>query len=64
MNLAIIFAGGSGTRMGSDIPKQFLQLVDRPVLAHTLGIFQSHPVEIIFAGRHFPLIRHYRVFLN
>ena len=43
MNLAIIFAGGSGTRMGSDIPKQFLQLVDRPVLAHTLGIFQSHP---------------------
>lgn len=43
MNIAIIFAGGSGTRMGSVIPKQFLMLGDRPILAHALGIYQAHP---------------------
>ena len=44
MNLAIIFAGGSGVRMGSDIPKQFLELDGKPVLAHTLELFQNHPL--------------------
>ena len=44
MNLAIVFAGGSGVRMGSDIPKQFLELDGKPVLAHTLELFQNHPL--------------------
>ncbi len=43
MNLALVFAGGAGVRMGGDVPKQYLTLGDRPVLAHALGIFQSHP---------------------
>lgn len=43
MNLAIVFAGGSGTRMGASIPKQFLELDGKPVLAHALAIFQDHP---------------------
>ncbi len=43
INIALIFAGGSGTRMGAVIPKQFLMLGDRPVLAHALGIYESHP---------------------
>ena len=30
-------------RMGSDLPKQFLEMNGRPVLAHTLGIFERHP---------------------
>lgn len=38
---AIIVAGGSGTRMKSDIPKQFLQLNHKPVLWHTLRAFES-----------------------
>lgn len=42
MNIAIVFAGGVGMRMGSEVPKQFLELDGKPVLAHTLGIFQSH----------------------
>lgn len=42
MNIAIIFAGGSGMRMGADIPKQFLEIAGRPILAHTLKIFQMH----------------------
>lgn len=36
---AIIVAGGTGTRMGSAIPKQFLMLGDKPVLYHTLNTF-------------------------
>jgi len=36
---AIIVAGGSGTRMGADKPKQFLLLNDHPVLYHTLQSF-------------------------
>ncbi len=35
----IIVAGGSGTRMGSEVPKQFLPLAGRPVLVHTLERF-------------------------
>jgi 2-C-methyl-D-erythritol 4-phosphate cytidylyltransferase len=42
--VAIIPAGGSGRRMGSGIPKQYLLLGGIPVLAHTLRVFQSSPV--------------------
>lgn len=42
MNIAIIFAGGSGVRMGSGIPKQFLEVDGRPILVHTLRQFQYH----------------------
>ena len=38
---AIIVAGGSGSRMDSDVPKQFLQLNGRPVLMHTIDVFYS-----------------------
>jgi 2-C-methyl-D-erythritol 4-phosphate cytidylyltransferase len=38
--LAIIPAGGSGTRMGGDIPKQYLTLGGVPILVHTLMAFQ------------------------
>ncbi|RFP64827.1 2-C-methyl-D-erythritol 4-phosphate cytidylyltransferase [Hymenobacter lapidiphilus] len=36
---AILVAGGSGTRMGADRPKQFLELAGEPVLLHTLRRF-------------------------
>ena len=42
MNIAIIFAGGSGVRMGAGIPKQFLEIEGKPVLVHTLRLFQYH----------------------
>ena len=38
---AIIVAGGSGTRMGADRPKQFLELAGEPVLLHTLRRFAA-----------------------
>lgn len=43
MNLAVIIAGGSGHRMGQDIPKQFINVHDKPVLIYTLEGFQKHP---------------------
>ena len=43
MNVAVIIAGGSGSRMGQDIPKQFINVYDKPVLVYTLEGFQKHP---------------------
>lgn len=43
MNIALIIAGGSGNRMHQDIPKQFINVYDKPVIIYTLEGFQSHP---------------------
>lgn len=40
---AIIVAGGVGARMRQDIPKQFINVYDKPVLIYTLEGFQRHP---------------------
>ena len=44
MNVAFILAGGTGHRMGQDIPKQFINIYDKPVLLYTLEGFQNHPM--------------------
>lgn len=44
MNVAIIIAGGIGSRMGQQIPKQFINVGDKPVIAYTLEAFQKHPL--------------------
>ena len=44
MNVAIVFAGGTGQRMHNVArPKQFLELYGKPIIIHTLEIFQNHP---------------------
>lgn len=43
MNIAMIIAGGSGSRMHQDIPKQFLTVNEKPVIIYTLEVFQKHP---------------------
>lgn len=42
-NIALIIAGGLGSRMGQDIPKQFINVYDKPILIYTLESFQRHP---------------------
>ena len=42
-NIALIIAGGSGARMHQDLPKQFLNVYDKPVIIYTLEAFQRHP---------------------
>src|SRR5690606_11988830 len=44
MNIAIIFAGGIGSRMGNTVkPKQFLEIYGRPIIVRTLDVFSQHP---------------------
>lgn len=43
MNIALIIAGGTGNRMHQDIPKQFLNVYDKPIIIYTLECFQHHP---------------------
>lgn len=42
-NIALLTAAGSGTRMGQDIPKQFMTIDDCPVIIYTMIPFQEHP---------------------
>ncbi len=42
-NIAVILAGGTGRRMGSDIPKQFLPLNGRKVIEYPIDTFCAHP---------------------
>ena len=43
MNIGLIIAGGSGSRMHQSIPKQFLTVNEKPVIVYTLEAFQKHP---------------------
>ena len=42
MNIALILAGGSGHRMGQEIPKQFLTVLEKPIIIYTLENFQNN----------------------
>lgn len=42
MNIAIILAGGVGSRLGLDKPKQFMKVAGKTVIEHTVGVFQNH----------------------
>ena len=54
--VAVLLAGGVGSRMGSDQPKQLLELGGRTVLEHSLTAFHEHPdvdeVLVVMAGDH------------
>ncbi len=44
MNIAVILAGGIGNRMGIvDKPKQFIDIYGKPIIVHTLEVFDNHP---------------------
>lgn len=42
MNIALLTAGGTGNRMGQDIPKQFMPIDNKPVIIYTMEAFQYH----------------------
>ena len=53
MITAGIVAGGTGSRMGADIPKQFLELRGKPVIIHTAEVFLKHSkVDKVIIGVH------------
>lgn len=61
--IAIIVAGGSGTRMGENTPKQFIEISNKPILVHTLETFQKHPlidaVEVVCLNGWQDTVRNY-----
>lgn len=44
MNIALVIAGGIGSRMGLDVPKQFVTIYGKPVLIYTMECFEHHPM--------------------
>ncbi len=43
MNIALILAGGTGARVGGEIPKQYITVCGRPVISFCLHVFLNHP---------------------
>lgn len=56
MNIAVILAGGVGSRVGAGIPKQFVKILDKPVIVYTIEAFQKHQdidaIEIVCVKSH------------
>lgn len=42
MNVAVILAGGSGTRLGGNLPKQFLKVAGKKIIEHTIDVFENN----------------------
>lgn len=51
MPIAMILAGGTGSRVGADRPKQFIEVHGKPIVAYTIEIYQEYPdieaIEIV-----------------
>ncbi len=43
MIVALLTAAGTGSRMGQDIPKQFMHVENKPLIVHTMEAFERHP---------------------
>ena len=61
MNIALILAGGTGSRLGESIPKQYLEAGGRPVIDYCMKTIEKHPeidaVQIVADEEWRPLIR-------
>lgn len=61
MNIAVILAGGSGTRVGGSTPKQFVEVLGKPVIAYTIERFQNHPeidaIEVVCVKSHIAMLQ-------
>lgn len=44
MTYLILIAGGVGSRLGAGKPKQFVEVLGKPIIAYTLSVFQQHPM--------------------
>ena len=69
MNIATILAAGQGKRFGADVPKQFIEVLGKPILAYTLETFQKSPeieaIQVVcqpeYRDRVIAIIRDYRI---
>lgn len=44
MNVCVLLAGGVGKRLGADKPKQFVELLGKPMIAYTMEIYEKSPL--------------------
>src|SRR6185436_9127242 len=60
-NVAVLLAGGVGSRVGLDLPKQLIKIAGRPILEHTLAVLDRHhdvdEVLIMMAPGHLDAVR-------
>ncbi len=60
-NTVVLLAGGVGSRVGLDIPKQLIKIAGAPIMEHTLRVFESHPdvddIIILMAPGHLDAVR-------
>jgi len=60
-NVAVLLAGGVGSRVGLDLPKQLIKIAGRPIMEHTLAILDQHPdideIVIMMAPGHLDAVR-------
>lgn len=65
MVFGAILAGGVGSRLGADLPKQFLMLGDKPVIVHSLEKFLScSRMDSVFIGVHPDFMEHTRALVE
>lgn len=64
MNIALVLAGGVGRRMGVTTPKQFLNVLGKPVIVYTLKVFQDNPnidaIEVVIVESYIAEVKSYR----
>ena len=61
MNIAVILAGGVGTRVGAEIPKQYIKILGKPVMVYTVEKLEKNPnidaIEIVCIKGHVPYVK-------
>ncbi|MCF0202337.1 MAG: 2-C-methyl-D-erythritol 4-phosphate cytidylyltransferase [Bacteroidaceae bacterium] len=64
MNIAIILAAGSGTRLGSSTPKQFLEVCGKTLMEHSIAAFESNgnidEIAVVTKEEYFPLVEEFK----
>ena len=60
-NVAVLLAGGVGTRVGLDFPKQLIKIAGKTILEHTLAVLDAHPavdeIIVLMAPGHLDAVR-------